>query len=198
MRHGVDGRRLGRNTSHRIAMYRNLANSVIQLEQVVTSVPKAKEAKRIIDRLITLGKSGTLGSRRIAFARTRDEHTVHKLFGELAERYSKRPGGYTRVIKLSERRWGDAANMAVLELVDHPPIDRKKKVKAVAAEDGKSGEQVATDTVGRFKKLFSGRKEGPGTRANKPAAVRSKNPATAGRRGLAGGGGSKSGGSSSS
>src|SRR6476620_9391748 len=108
MRHNVDGRKFGRNTSHRRAMFRNMANSVIEKEQIVTTVQKAKEIRRVVDRLITLGKSGLPASRRLAFYRTRSDFVVKKLFTELAERYAKRPGGYTRVLKIAERRWGDA------------------------------------------------------------------------------------------
>src|SRR4051812_22017856 len=115
MRHQVDGRKFGRNTSHRVAMLKNLANCVIDKEQIVTTVQKAKEARRVVDRLITLGKKGTLNARRLAFNRTRDEDVVKKLFSILADRYKERAGGYTRVLKLADRRWGDAAEMAVLE-----------------------------------------------------------------------------------
>src|SRR3954451_22730294 len=100
MKHNVDGRKFGRNTSHRKAMFRNMANSVIEKEQVVTTVQKAKEIRRVVDRLITLGKSGSPASRRLAFDRTRSNEVVSKLFTTLAERYQKRAGGYTRVLKL--------------------------------------------------------------------------------------------------
>ncbi|MBI2605225.1 MAG: 50S ribosomal protein L17 [Deltaproteobacteria bacterium] len=130
MRHLVDGRKFGINTSHRKAMFKALANSLILHEQITTTVAKAKELRRVVDRLITLGKRGGLGSRRLAFARTRDRDSVAKLFSALAERYSKRNGGYTRVLRLDGTRWGDATEMAVVELVDRPIIDRKKKAKA--------------------------------------------------------------------
>src|SRR5246127_1459959 len=130
MRHGVDGRYFGRNTSHRKAMFKNMANAVIEKEQIVTTVQKAKEIRRVVDRLITLGKSGSPASRRLAFDRTRSDEIVKKLFTTLAERYKNRQGGYTRVLKKADRRWGDAAEMAVLELVDHPELDRKRKAKA--------------------------------------------------------------------
>src|SRR5689334_9585751 len=109
MRHQVDGRKFGRNTSHRMAMFRNMANSVILQEQIVTTVQKAKEVRRVVDRLVTLGKSGAPASRRLAFDRTRDNAVVQKLFTTLADRYKVRPGGYTRVLKVADRRWGDAA-----------------------------------------------------------------------------------------
>src|ERR1700761_2136770 len=101
MRHAVDGRKFGRNTSHRAAMFKNMANSVIELEQIVTTVQKAKEVRRVVDRLITLGKRGTPACRRMAFDRTRSNDVVSKLFTTLADRYKTRAGGYTRVMKLS-------------------------------------------------------------------------------------------------
>ena len=153
MRHSVDGRKFGRNTSHRKAMFKNMANSVIEKEQIVTTVQKAKEIKRVVDRLITLAKKGTPASRRLAFDRTRSEEVVAKLFDQLADRYKARAGGYTRVLKLSDRRWGDAAEMAVVELVDHPVIDRKKKAKAAPA-DGQAAPQVPADPFSRFRKMF--------------------------------------------
>jgi large subunit ribosomal protein L17 len=110
-------------------MFQNMANSVIRQEQVVTTLEKAKETRRVVDRLITLAKRDSGQGRRLAFDRTRDKVVVEKLFNELAKRYAKRAGGYTRVLKLTDRRWGDAAEMAVLELVDHAPIQRKKVAK---------------------------------------------------------------------
>lgn len=163
MRHGVDGRKFGRNTSHRVAMLRNLANSVILEEQVVTTVEKAKEARRIVDRLVTLGKQGVLHSRRLAFDRTRSDLVVEKLFSGLAIRFAERKGGYTRVLKMSDRRRGDGAELAVLELVDHPEIIRGKAQKAV----GKSGNgadtadvdaAVPADPFKRLRKLFQPKK----------------------------------------
>ena len=198
MRHNVDGRKFGRNTSHRVAMFRNMANSVIEKEQIITTVQKAKEARRVVDRLITLGKSGTPASRRLAFDRTRDEAVVGKLFGELAKRYAKRPGGYTRVLKISERRWGDAAEMAVLELVDHPAIDRKRKVKAAPAEGGEAApasNAQQTDPFNRFRKLFGGKTKSADAKAKAPKAAAATKTAK-GRKTPAAGGSKKSGGAS--
>lgn len=154
MRHGIDGRKFGRNTPHRKAMLRNLANSVLKDEQVITTVPKAKEARRVVDRLITIAKSGQPHAKRLAFDRTRDTSVVQKLFATLAERYAKRPGGYTRVLKLADRRKGDAAEMAVLELVDHPELDRKKKPLAAAgkATEEKAAAPKAKKTKAKAKK----------------------------------------------
>ncbi len=198
MRHKVDGRKLGRNTSHRIALFRNLANALIQKEQIVTTVQKAKEARRVVDRLITLGKKGTLHAKRLAFSRTRDAEVVQKLFSELASRYEKRPGGYTRVLKMAKRRWGDAAEMAVLELVDHPAIDRTKKKKDSAQSASESEKTSAAseapsakDPLGRFKKIFS-KKSSKNASSVKAPRVSSGSA----RKTMAGGGSSKSGGSS--
>lgn len=189
MRHNVDGRKFGRNTSHRVAMLKNLANSVIQQEQVVTTVQKAKEARRVVDKLITLGKKGSLHARRLAFDRTRSDDVVKKLFSTLAERYQKRAGGYTRIIKMSDRRYGDAAEMAVLELVDHPVIDRKKKAKpqAEGATENTDATQnaQAADPFKKFKKLFkeSKPKGGATQKAAKQAAPRKSSTGAASKKG---------------
>lgn len=162
MRHAVDGRKFGRNTSHRKAMFKNMSNSIITHEQVVTTVEKAKEIRRHVDRLITLAKKGTPASRRLAFDRTRDELVVKKLFGDLAKRYASRNGGYTRILKLSDRRWGDAAEMAVVQLVDAVIVDKKKKPKAEGAADSAQA-QAPADPFARFRKMF-------GKQANKKEA----------------------------
>jgi large subunit ribosomal protein L17 len=159
MRHGVDGRKFGRNTSHRVAMLKNLANNLIKNEQMVTTIQKAKEARRVTEKLITLAKKDTLNSRRLAFARTRDQAVVAKLFGELVNRYKNRNGGYTRIVKISEARWGDAAKMAMIEMVDHPElIKKKKKEKDANAEVATDSANVA-DPFNKFRKLFAGGKK---------------------------------------
>ncbi len=184
MRHSVDGRKFGRNTSHRKAMFRNMANSVILQEQVVTTVQKAKEVRRVVDRLITLAKKGNDASRRLAFDRTRDAAVVKKLFDTLAERYKARAGGYTRVLKMAERRWGDAAEMAVLELVDHPEILRGKKAKGPKAEKKASdADQGAKDPLARIRKVFAGKSRtksaAKATEAKVEKAPKAKKTATA-------------------
>jgi len=155
MRHGMDGRKFGRNTSHRKAMFRNMANSVILDEQIQTTLPKAKEIRRVVDRLITLGKKGTAHHQRLAFDRTRDRAVVSKLFSALSERYSKRAGGYTRILKMSDLRRGDAAQMALVELVDHPEIKRGRNApkKAKAEKDSKA-EQTQSDGLNKYRKMF--------------------------------------------
>ena len=117
MRHGNSGRKLNRTATHRSALFASLATALIKHEQIVTTLPKAKDLRRVADRLITLAKKGDLHARRLAFARIRDEAMVAKLFGTLGPRYADRPGGYTRVMKAGFRH-GDAAPMAVIELVD--------------------------------------------------------------------------------
>ncbi len=120
MRHGVAGRKLGVTSTHRIAMFRNMAHALIKHEQITTTLPKAKELRPVAEKLITLGKRGGLHARRQAYAELRDDVIVAKLFGVLAERYKGRPGGYCRVLKAGVR-YGDAADMAVIELVDRDP-----------------------------------------------------------------------------
>ncbi len=126
MRHRNGPRKLNRTTSHRLAMFRNMANSLIKHEAIKTTVPKAKELRAIVEPLITLGKTPTLANRRLAFDRTRDREVVSKLFGELGPRYQARPGGYTRILKMGFRV-GDNAPMAFVELVDRPePVEAEE------------------------------------------------------------------------
>ncbi len=120
MRHGVAGRKLGVTSSHRLAMFRNMAHALLKHEQITTTLPKAKELRPVAEKLITLGKRGGLHARRLAYAELRDDVIVTKLFTTLADRYRARAGGYTRVLKAGVR-YGDAASMAVIELVDRDP-----------------------------------------------------------------------------
>ncbi len=120
MRHGVAGRKLGVTTSHRLAMFRNMAHALMKHEQITTTLPKAKELRPVAERLITLGKRGGLHARRQAYAQLRDDVIVEKLFTVLADRYKTRAGGYARVLRAGIR-YGDAASMAVIELVDRDP-----------------------------------------------------------------------------
>ena len=117
MRHRQSGRKLNRTSSHRKSLFKNMAQALLKHEQIVTTLPKAKELKRVVEKLITLGKKGNLHSRRLAFNQIRDKDMVSKLFDSLAKRYSDRKGGYTRVLKAGFR-YGDTAPMAVIELVD--------------------------------------------------------------------------------
>lgn len=120
MRHGKLGRRFSRDSSHRQAMFSNMAAALIKHEQIVTTLPKAKDLKRVIEKFITLAKRGDLNSRRLAAARLRDEDMTKKLFDVLATRYKNRAGGYTRVLKAGFR-YGDSAARGVIELVDRDP-----------------------------------------------------------------------------
>lgn len=119
MRHRKSGRQLGRNASHRKAMYRNMAASLVQHETIKTTLPKAKELRRVIEPLITLAKQDGVARRRLAFSRLRDDAAVGKLFDELGPRFKNRPGGYLRILKIGYRA-GDAAPMALVQLLDQP------------------------------------------------------------------------------
>ena len=139
MRHRRLGRKLNRTASHRRALFANMANALIKHEQIKTTLPKAKELKRVADKLITLGKKGGLHRRRQAFATLRDDAMVAKLFDVLAERYADRPGGYTRVLKAGYR-YGDNAPMAVIELVDRDPEAKGQDSGPVQEKDGEEGD----------------------------------------------------------
>ena len=119
MRHRKSGRQLNRNSSHRNAMFRNMAVSLLNHEVIKTTLPKAKELRRVAEPLITMAKNDTVHKRRVAFSRLRDRATVSKLFNELGPRYKDRPGGYLRILKMGYRT-GDQAPMAYVELVDRP------------------------------------------------------------------------------
>lgn len=119
MRHRKSGRHLNRTSSHRQAMFKNMAASLIEHEMIKTTLPKAKELRRVAEPLITLAKEDSVANRRLAFARMRDKAAVGKLFSEIGPRYQDRPGGYTRILKCGYRA-GDAAPMAYIELVDRP------------------------------------------------------------------------------
>jgi large subunit ribosomal protein L17 len=130
MRHGHGLRKLNRTSEHRLAMLRNMCVSLLQHEAIKTTLPKAKELRRVVEPLITLGKQPTLSNRRLAFSRLRDRDVVVKLFDELGPRYQARPGGYTRILKMGFRQ-GDNAPMAYVELVDRPePVAADSEAKA--------------------------------------------------------------------
>jgi large subunit ribosomal protein L17 len=122
MRHGNGLRKLNRTSSHRLAMLRNMSNSLLEHEVIKTTLPKAKELRMVVEPLITLGKKDNLANRRLAFNRTRDRDIVTKLFTELGPRYATRPGGYLRILKFGFRH-GDNAPMALVELLDRPEVD---------------------------------------------------------------------------
>lgn len=133
MRHRKSGRQLNRNSSHRQAMFRNMASSLVRHEVIKTTVPKAKELRRVIEPLITLAKEDSVANRRLAFARTRDKEVVGKLFNEIGPRYAERPGGYTRILKCGFRA-GDNAPMAYIELVDRPEVEEEEAEELVAED----------------------------------------------------------------
>lgn len=147
MYHGAGYRKLGKKSAHRLAMFANAANSLIDHGRIQTTLPKAKELRRIVDRLITKGKQGSLHDRRNVFSTLRSESHVSKLFNEIAPRFKDRQGGYTRVLKLAETRYGDAAPMALLEFVDYVlPAEKSKeemKKDRAAAKAQKKEERKA-------------------------------------------------------
>ncbi len=135
MRHRQSGRQLNRNSSHRKAMFRNMASSLFEHEVIKTTVPKAKELRRVVEPLITRAKSDSVANRRIVFDRIRDRDMVTKLFNELGPRYEARPGGYLRILKCGFRS-GDNAPMAIVELVDRPqPEESPVEVEEAATEE---------------------------------------------------------------
>lgn len=139
MRHRKAGRKLNRTASHRRALFANMAAALIKHEQVVTTLPKAKELRRVADRLVTLAKRGNLHSRRLAVARIRDEAMVKKLFDILGPRYKERSGGYTRVVRAGYR-YGDSAPMAVIEFVDRDPEARGRDSGPTQDREDDAGE----------------------------------------------------------
>jgi large subunit ribosomal protein L17 len=141
MRHRNQGRKLNRTATHRSALFASLATALIKHEQIVTTLPKAKDLRRVADRLITLAKKGDLHARRLAFSRIRDEAMVAKLFDTLGPRYAARPGGYTRVLKAGFR-YGDSAPMAVIELVDRDP-EAKGLDSGPPQNEGAEGDKAA-------------------------------------------------------
>jgi len=146
MRHLKAGRKLGRTSAHRKALFRNLVGALILRERISTTLAKAKELRGKVEKTITLGKKGTLHARRQAFKLAPQKETVQKVFGPLAERYAKRPGGYTRIIKIGPRK-GDNAPMAFIELVDREgdtPAPAKGKTVAKKEATPKTAEKKAT------------------------------------------------------
>ncbi len=141
MRHGNRGRKLNRTWEHRKAMFANMAQSLLKHEQIMTTLPKAKELRPIVEKLITLGKRGDLHARRLLIARTRDERTAKKLIDVLGPRYKERPGGYVRILKAGFR-YGDNAPMAVIELVDRD-VDAKGQDSGPLPESGDAGLEAA-------------------------------------------------------
>ena len=140
MRHGNSGRKFSKTSSHRKAMFANMANALIKHEQIKTTLPKAKDLRPIVEQLITLGKKGGIANRRLAFAQLRDEAMVTKLFTVLADRYKDRQGGYSRVLKAGFR-YGDAAPMGFIELVDRDVTAKGQDSGPVEIADGEEEAQ---------------------------------------------------------
>jgi large subunit ribosomal protein L17 len=168
MRHGLTGRQLSRNTPHRWAMLRNMAASLLRHETIKTTVPKAKELRRFVEPLITLGKTDSMANRRRAFAKLRDAEVVDKLFGELGPRFKARPGGYTRILHMAPRA-GDNADMALMALVEQA---------APAAAEAKPADEGAKKPKARKKKAAEPAAETAAEEpAKKPRAPRKKKAA---------------------
>ncbi len=152
MRHNKSGRRLGRKPDHRQHMMRNMVTSFFQNEKITTTVTRAKELRKLVDRMITLGKRGDLHARRQALQVIRDQKTVAKLFEMIAPRYATRPGGYSRIIRLDNRQ-GDNAEMAIIELVEEEFTPKQKKVEpaveqvASAPESSPATEETAEEST---------------------------------------------------
>src|ERR1700731_412793 len=144
MRHRNSGRQLSRNASHRHAMLRNMATSLLQHETIRTTVPKAKELRRVVEPLITLAKVDSIAMRRLAYARLRDENVVEKLFADLGPRFKARAGGYTRILKM-EPRPGDSADMALMQLVDSAVVATEKQGDTKAEKTPKKSKKAAPD-----------------------------------------------------
>ena len=144
MRHRNSGRQLSRNSSHRHAMLRNMAASLLRHETIRTTVPKAKELRRVVEPLITLAKADSLAKRRLAYSRLRDEGVVEKLFADLGPRFKARAGGYTRILKM-EPRPGDSADMALMQLVESAAVPAEKTEGSKGAKAPKKSKKGAAE-----------------------------------------------------
>ena len=177
MRHGYANRKLGRTSSHRNAMFRNQLASMIQSERIVTTLPKAKELRPQIEKLITLAKNDSVHARRQAFRQVQDDALIAKLFDTIGPRFSTRPGGYTRILKLGARR-GDAAEMAILEFVERT-ADTETKADATPAKGGakkaapKAEASAADDKPKRTRKAAA-KSEDDAPAEDKPKRARKK------------------------
>ena len=178
MRHGMVNRKLGRTTSHRLAMFRNQLASLIDKERIITTLPKAKELKPQIERLVTLGRNDSVHNRRNAARQINDDTLVAKLFDTLGPRFSDRPGGYTRIVKLGPRR-GDAAEMAILEFVGYEIATEEKKAPAAPAKGAKKSakpakEEEAPAEEEKPKKKAAAKKAAPKKKAEEEAPAEEK------------------------
>lgn len=169
MRHNTSGRKLGRTTSHRLALFRNQLASLVAAERIVTTLPKAKELRPLAERLITQGKRGTVHARRMVGRWIANRELIKKLFDQIAPRFQERPGGYLRIVKLGSRQ-GDGAELAVLEFVDFEL--KKKAAKAPAEDKAKKSEKAAEAGAADEKPKKAPRKKVPETKTK--ADVKSK------------------------
>jgi large subunit ribosomal protein L17 len=175
MRHGLTGRQLSRNSTHRWAMLRNMAASLLRHEAIRTTVPKAKELRRYVEPLITLGKTDSMANRRRAFARLRDAEVVEKLFGDIGPRFKTRPGGYTRILHMANRA-GDNADMALMALVE------QAAAAAAAADEGEKKPKARRRKAAEPAAAAAGEassESGAEAPAKKPRAPRTKKTAAA-------------------
>jgi large subunit ribosomal protein L17 len=180
MRHRHGLRKLNRTSSHRLAMLRNMTNSLLTHEVIKTTLPKAKELRRVAEPLITLGKTATLSNRRLAFDRLRDRDVVTKLFAELGPRYASRPGGYLRILKFGFRV-GDNAPMAIVELMDRPEsgIDEDDKTKDKPAKEAKPAKPAKAVKEPKGAKKAKAGKETKSTKEKEKKAAKEKKTARA-------------------
>jgi len=188
MRHQKSGRKLNRTSSHRSAMFRNMAVSLFRHEQIRTTLPQAKELRRVAEPLITMGKSPSLANRRLAFSRLRDREIVGKLFDDIGVRFKDRPGGYLRVLKVGYRT-GDAAPMAIVQLVERKSVateteekSAKKKTKAKTAAPKKaeaSAKEEKKEAKKATKKKTAAKKAAPKKAAKKKTAKKAAKKKTA-------------------
>jgi large subunit ribosomal protein L17 len=183
MRHKLSGRQLSRNSSHRHALMRNMSASLLRHETIRTTVPKAKELRRVVEPLITLGKSDSEANRRLAFARLRDGELVEKLFSDLGPRFRTRPGGYTRILRMVPRP-GDAAKMALMQLVDRPapvavpsdaePEAKSRKARPTAADAGADSAPAADKAASKAAKAAAKAADKAAQKGAKAAAKSAK------------------------
>ena len=175
MRHHKSGRKLNRTSSHREAMFRNMAVSLLRHEQIITTLPKAKELRRVAEPLITLAKTASLANRRLAFSRLRDRDMVGKLFDDLGVRFKDRPGGYLRILKTGFRH-GDSAPRALVQLTEQRAVEATPATETVTAEDGAKEAKTKTKAKAakgktKAKKATAGKKSSAGKKKTSKAAT---------------------------
>jgi large subunit ribosomal protein L17 len=176
MRHKLSGRQLSRNSPHRRALLRNMAGSLLRHETIRTTLPKAKELRRVVEPLITLGKSDSESNRRLAHARLRDSAVVTKLFGDLGPRFRARPGGYTRILRMMPRP-GDSAPMALMQLVDRPAPEAVPAASAAAAAPKRAAKPAKGKDIDAPAREAKKTKEGRAAKAGKSSKSEAGTPA---------------------